>query len=158
MDYINFSDTLTSYEEGLVYQFSDGLQEAFKLEHFDDLRTDILAFLDTYKDFTLDNHSEWSVINEQIEISIFNILQRADEKQEVYNNATKRSAIINHFIIKLALIILILGAEIVIIVNPNPQYKFNKDLYAISILIFGIAMCYPVVWIFYRILIKLFRV
>ncbi|MFC0514003.1 hypothetical protein ACFFGT_07335 [Mucilaginibacter angelicae] len=70
MDHINFSNTLTGYEESPLYQFSDEFQEAFRQEHFDNLRNDTLAFLATYKNLTLDNHSEWPAINEQIEISI----------------------------------------------------------------------------------------
>jgi hypothetical protein len=158
MDRIALNDTMSGDEKGSLYQFSDELQEAFRPEHYDYLRIEILEFLSSYKNFTLDNYDIWTAINEQIETLIFNITQRAMEEQEAHDRAQKHAIFINQFTIKMALYILILTAEIVIITKPDLVYKFNKDLYAISLIIFGIAMCYPMVWVVYRVLNKLFRI
>lgn len=158
MDRIALHNTIAGYEIGSLYQFSDELQEAFRPEHFNYLHSEILEFLSSYKNFTLDNYDIWTAINEQIETLIFNITQRAMEEQEAHDRAQKHAIFINQFTIKIALYILILTAEIVIITKPDLGYKFNKDLYAISLIIFGIAMCYPMVWVVYRVLNKLFRI
>jgi len=158
MDHIALDDTMAGYEKGMLYQFSDEFQEAFRPEHFDNLRVDILDFLILYKDFTLDNYDEWPAINERTETHKFNTIQQIKEENEAYAKAQKQTAAMHQFTIKLVLYALILGAEIVIIAKPNLEYKFNRDMYALSLLVFGIAMCYPIVWIIYRTLTKLFRI
>jgi hypothetical protein len=158
MDRIALHNTITGYEIGSLYQFSDELQKAFSPEHFNYLHSEILEFLSSYKDFTVDNYDMWPTVNEQIETLIFNITQRAIEAQEAYDRAQKHAIFINRFTIKMILYILILTAEIVIITKPDLGYKFNEDLYTISLIIFGIAMCYPMVWVVYRALNKLFRI
>lgn len=158
MDKIALHNTLTSYERGSLYQFSDEEQEAFRQEHFETLRIEILEYLSDYKSFTLDNYNTWPSINEQIETLLLNITQQIIENQEAYTNGQNYTNSIHQFSIKLALYLLILTAEIVIIAKPDLNYKFNKDLYTISLLIFAIAMCYPIVWMIYRALAKLFRI
>ncbi|QEM04657.1 hypothetical protein DIU31_014465 [Mucilaginibacter rubeus] len=158
MDRIASNDTMAGYEKGMLYQFCDEFQEAFRPEHFDNLRTDILDFLILYKDFTLHNYHEWPTITERTETHKFNAIQQVNEENEAYAKEQKQTAAAHKFTIKLVLYTLILGAEIVIIAKPNLEYKFNRDMYALSLLVFGIAMCYPFVWIIYRSLIKLFRV
>ncbi|WP_413667134.1 hypothetical protein ACEN9X_21745 [Mucilaginibacter sp. Mucisp86] len=158
MDRIALNDIMAGGEAGLLYQFSDELQEAFRPEHYDYLRIEILEFLSTYKDFTLDNYYMWPSINEQIETLIFNITQQRIEENETFRQAQNHINFIHLFTIKMALYMLIFGAEIVILSKPDLRYKFNKDLYAISLILFAIAMCYPIVWVIYRALAKLFRI
>lgn len=157
MDLIALNDTMADDEKGSLYQFSDELQEAFRSEHYDYLRIEILEFLSTYKDFALDNYDTWPSIYEQTETLIFNITQQRIDENENFERAQNHINFIHQFTIKMALYMLILGAEIVLLSKPDLRYKFNKDLYAISLILFAIAMCYPVVWIIYRALAKLFR-
>ncbi|WP_114937134.1 hypothetical protein [Mucilaginibacter endophyticus] len=158
MDSIALNDTMADEEKGSLYQFSDELQEAFRPEHYDYLRIEILEFLSTYKDFALDNYDTWPSIYEQTETLIFNITQQRIDENENFERAQNHINFIHRFTIKMVLYLLILIAEIVIITKPDLSYKFNKDLYAISLLIFAIAMCYPIVWVINRMLIKLFRI
>jgi len=157
MDRIALNDTMAGDKMGALYQFSDELQEAFRPEHYDYLRIEILEFLSIYRDFALDNYDMWPSINDQIATLIFNITQQRIEQNETVKQAQNPINFIHQFTIKMALYILILGAEIVILSRVDLTYKFSKDLYAISLIILAIAMCYPVVWVIYRALAKLFR-
>ncbi|NVM62770.1 hypothetical protein FHW88_001046 [Mucilaginibacter sp. SG538B] len=158
MDNIALLNTLTDYENDSLYQLADELQEALQSGQLEYVRTETLEFLVLYEDFVLNNYHEWPAINQQVETHVFNMTQQIEDENEAYEDAQKRTAAMHKFTIKMVLYMLILGAETVIITKPNLEYKFNKDLYALSLLVFGIAMCYPVVWIIYRSLIKLFRV
>jgi len=101
MDRIALNDTMAGDEKGLLYQFSDELQEAFRPEHYKNLRIEILEFLSTYKDFSLDNYDMWPSINEQIEALIFNITQQRIEEDETFKRAKNQVNFIQLFIIKI---------------------------------------------------------
>ncbi|WPV02829.1 hypothetical protein SNE26_13660 [Mucilaginibacter sp. cycad4] len=158
MDNIALLNSLTDQERDSLYWLSDGILEVFGPESFENMCDEILAFLSAYKDFTLNNCHLWLSINKQIETHISNIKQRTIEDNEAYKLVQNRINSPHWFTIRMALYVLIIASETVILLQPDLRYKFNKDLYAISMLIFAIAMCYPIVWVLYRISIKLFRV
>ncbi|MFB0496965.1 hypothetical protein ABID99_003202 [Mucilaginibacter sp. OAE612] len=111
MDRIALNDTMAGDKMGSLYQFSDELQEAFRPEHYDYLRIEILEFLSIYRDFALDNYDMWPSINDQIETLIFNITQQRIEQNETVKQAQNPINFIHQFTINNGIVYIDIGSR-----------------------------------------------
>jgi hypothetical protein len=77
------TDFITSYEEGKIYTIeyeNDSIGNGYFNITIDDVKANTLEFLSLYKEFKLDNVSDWESINSNVELKI----ELLEKKQKDY--------------------------------------------------------------------------